>query len=349
MIERFGTHHDWPIMTLVITAFALLNLWTFLLYGWDKQRARRGKRRIRERTLLALTLLGGGIGAFFGMRHFRHKTSKTKFKIGAAFGLVISIIVVIHIVNGLTFGRIIRYVELDFPSPNWPLELDGYRVAFMTDFHSISDVDMATVIENLNASNIDLLLLGGDFADYGRNSDLFESTIREISRATPTDGIWGVDGNHDNYVRLFDLKSRYSIHILDNSGSEIHPGFYLAGLADAWVREASIEDAIYEANPHDFVLLLSHNPDVAMWQSTIGVDLILSGHTHGGQITFFGYPFIFHVSNITEFGTRFARGFAESADGVPVFTSVGIGPNYGWPRVFAQPEVVIFTMRHEPL
>ena len=336
--------HGLNMMTVVITIFSLLNIWTFVLYAWDKQKAKKGSWRIRERTLLGFTLLGGGIGAIFGMYYFRHKTRKIKFKVWVPAGFVIAIIVVIHIINGLTFGRTVRFVELDFHSANWPEALNGYRIAFMTDMHSIPDKEMASVIEVLNQSKIDLLLLGGDFADYSRNGDFFEGTLREISKARATDGIWGVEGNHDNYARLFDVKARYGINILDNTGHEIQPGFYLGGVHDAWNRQPSIEDAVADANEDDFILLITHNPDVSMWQPTNRIDLILAGHTHGGQITFFGYPFILHVVSVTQFGTRFAGGFAESADGVPVFTSIGVGPNYGWPRVFAQPEVVIFTM-----
>jgi predicted MPP superfamily phosphohydrolase len=84
-----------------------------------------------------------------------------------------------------------------------------------------------------------------------------------------------------------------------------------------------------------------------MVQPTAGVDLILSGHTHGGQITFFGLPLYLLRGSITDYGTRFAHGFAYSADGVPVFTSSGVGPYFNIPRIFARPEVVIFTMYGE--
>lgn len=82
-----------------------------------------------------------------------------------------------------------------------------------------------------------------------------------------------------------------------------------------------------------------------MVQSTVGIDLVLSGHTHNGQITFFGIPLYLLRGSITSYGMRFGYGFAESKDGVPVFTSNGIGDYYTVPRIFARPEVVIFTMR----
>ena len=66
-----------------------------------------------------------------------------------------------------------------------------------------------------------------------------------------------------------------------------------------------------------------------------------------GQITIFGYPIYLLVDHITSYGTHFAYGFATSADDVPVFTSSGVGAYYHWPRIFARPEVVIFTMYSE--
>ena len=82
-----------------------------------------------------------------------------------------------------------------------------------------------------------------------------------------------------------------------------------------------------------------------MVQPTAGIDLILSGHTHGGQITFFGIPLYLLCVNITSYGMRFGHGFTDSPDGVPVYTSSGVGDYSTIPRVFARPEVVIFTMR----
>jgi hypothetical protein len=112
-----------------------------------------------------------------------------------------------------------------------------------------------------------------------------------------------------------------------------------------WNRSPNIAEAIAGANTEDFVLLVSHNPDVSMVQSTAGVGLILAGHTHGGQIAPFGVPMYLFFDHITSYGVRFAHGFSESRDGVPVYTSNGIGGYYTVPRIFARPEVVIFTMR----
>ena len=68
----------WPLLIYII----IMSLAAFAAFGIDKFKARTDRWRIRERTLFLLALLGGGVGAFLGMRVFRHKTRHTKFVIG---------------------------------------------------------------------------------------------------------------------------------------------------------------------------------------------------------------------------------------------------------------------------
>jgi predicted MPP superfamily phosphohydrolase len=335
---------NFGIIELFSVFLAATNALTFALYGLDKHRAVKNKWRVSENCLIFFTLIFGGIGAFFGMIFLNHKKAKTKFKVFAAIGLVIVTIPLIHIAHGLTLDRIIRYAEIDFHSENWPAEMNGYRIAFMTDMHVITDETMAEVVAELNEKNIDLLLLGGDFSMGNAH---YQGTVREISQTITADGIFGVEGNHDYHIRLFTAMEQYGIIPLDNSSQRIQPGFYVAGVRDMWNGNFDLEKAMQGANTEDFILLVSHNPDFSMTQPTAGIDLILSGHTHGGQITFFGRPFYLLRGSITDYGTRFAHGFAESAEGVPVFASSGVGPYYSLPRIFARPEVVVLTMYRE--
>ena len=338
-IHRFG------LIELFLISFVLVNALTFLLCYLDKRRAIQNRYRISEKTLIFFTVALGGLGALFGMYLLKHKTRKTQFKLTVAIGVIIAIIPVIHVVHGLTLDRIIQYVEIDFHAENWPAELDGYRIAFMTDFHTITDEDMAAVVRKLNGRSIDLLLLGGDFsADVFQGGNHYRGTIREISRAVTTDGIFGVEGNHDYYPQLFAAKEYYGIGILDNNGSQIRNGFSLVGVRDLWFGQANVEQALSDIDTDDFVLMVTHNPDVSMSQSSPDIDLYFAGHSHGGQITFFGFPMYLLLGSVSDYGLRFAHGFNYSAHGVPVFTSRGVGSYYNWPRIFARPEVVIFTM-----
>lgn len=73
--------HNTPILTL-FALIALLNLITFIVYGIDKYKARTGKWRISESTLLLLAIMGGSIGALLGIKVWHHKTLHKKFKYG---------------------------------------------------------------------------------------------------------------------------------------------------------------------------------------------------------------------------------------------------------------------------
>ncbi len=105
--------------------------------------------------------------------------------------------------------------------------------------------------------------------------------------------------------------------------------------------------ATTESKRDDFVLLLAHNPDITMRQDTSNVDLTLSGHTHGGHVTFFGLwaPALTWNTVITDYGQRFMSGWAESRDGTPVYVSRGTGTFERTPRVFARPQVILFTLQ----
>lgn len=81
------------LLVLLWIVWACINLAVFLLYGLDKLKAQRGKWRIPERTLLLGTWLLGGVGAFAGMRVFRHKTKHLAFQISAPIGMVLSLAV----------------------------------------------------------------------------------------------------------------------------------------------------------------------------------------------------------------------------------------------------------------
>ena len=258
-------------------------------------------------------------------------------------------IALIHIVHALTLDRIIQYKEITFYSQNIAAELCGYRIAFITDSHFISERQNWEVVNELNNRELDLVVLGGDFA---WEVDVMKRTVEILSNIEATDGIYGVEGNHDSFRHLFAAMEAHGIIPLSNSGVHIREGFFLAGVEDLWNRNPNINKAIANANSEDFVLLVSHNPDVTMKQDTSRIDLTLSGHTHGGHIAFFGIwaPYFTMSRGITAYGQRFRSGFSLSKDDTPVFVSRGAGAyrlGVYLPRVFARPQVIIITLAHE--
>ncbi|WP_288275913.1 DUF1294 domain-containing protein [uncultured Prevotella sp.] len=82
------------MMELLLYYFVCVNVLTFFVYGIDKWQARQGKWRISEATLLLFAVIGGSIGAWLGMRVWRHKTMHKKFKYGIPAILMIHIIII---------------------------------------------------------------------------------------------------------------------------------------------------------------------------------------------------------------------------------------------------------------
>lgn len=80
------------IYKITIVYLFVINVITFLIYGIDKQKAKKDKWRVPERVLFLFSFLGGSIGALSGMKVFRHKTQKWKFKIGIPFILILQIV-----------------------------------------------------------------------------------------------------------------------------------------------------------------------------------------------------------------------------------------------------------------
>jgi len=256
------------------------------------------------------------------------------------------IVFLIHLISAATLDRKIDFKEVVFRSDRISSDINGYRIAFISDTHYMPIDTLESVVRELNQRDIDLLVLGGD---YRVTTECRDITFEMLSKVVTTDGIYGVEGNHDCHVELFETMERFDIRPLSNSGYRLREGLFLAGVEDMWNRSPDIRMAIECANADDFTLLISHNPDLTMRQNTASVDLVLSGHTHGGHITFFGLwaPYLTMRRSITDYGQRFRAGWAESRDGVPVFVSVGAGGFDLVPRVFARPEVVIFTLVSE--
>lgn len=81
-----------------LIAYGIWNIVVFLIYGLDKYRAVKRKRRIKENHLIILAYLGGGIGAFIGMLIFRHKIRKMKFQLLVSFALILNLVTVYYLI-----------------------------------------------------------------------------------------------------------------------------------------------------------------------------------------------------------------------------------------------------------
>ena len=255
---------------------------------------------------------------------------------------IILIIVLIHILHAILVDRKVKYHQMSYTSTSVSEKLDGYKIVFIADIHDYSVKRLEKDIEYLKGLNPDILLLGGDFPKKERRAKVFE-----ILASLPTkDGIYGVDGNHDHAEGLFMDMRLAGMVPLDDTGVRIKEHFFLAGVSDLRNRKPSVEKALSGSKEEDFVVLVSHNPDIVMLQNTENVNLTLAGHTHGGQITFFGkWKPIALLRWHSKYGQRFFGGWAKTANNTDIYVTNGLG--MASLRVFAQSEIVILTLKEK--
>jgi predicted MPP superfamily phosphohydrolase len=129
---------------------------------------------------------------------------------------------------------------------------------------------------------------------------------------------------------------------LTNRGAWVRRGsarFLVAGVDDLWTGRADAEAALAEARPEDACLLVSHNPDLAESLRDPRVGLVLSGHTHGGQVVFpGGAPFV-----PSRYGQKYLHGLVRAPEAL-VYVSRGLGTS-GLPvRFCSRPEINLITL-----
>jgi predicted MPP superfamily phosphohydrolase len=163
-------------------------------------------------------------------------------------------------------------------------------------------------------------------------------------------------GNHDYWeddklIQRGLLNCRF--HICDNQSYWIKEGndsIKIGGVGDLWEDVQAVENTTRDVKQSDFCILLSHNPDYIEALDTDRVDLMLSGHTHAGQITFFGlYAPVMPAAGHPEYmqtGDKYRYGRIDKGKTMLYVTS-GIGMG-GLPfRFFARPEIVEITLRRK--
>ena len=226
-----------------------------------------------------------------------------------------------------------------------PSSFDGFTLLHISDLHvDISDRAMQRLIELLPGLAYDLCVLTGDYR--GKTYGPIDATIEGMARvcAKIVAPIYGVLGNHDS-IRMVPELEEMGVRMLLNEAEMLERGdqrIHLAGIDDAhYYRLDNIEKATSQFAHNEFSILLSHTPEIYRQAVHADFDLLLSGHTHGGQICL---PGAIPITLDSVLPRRMGSGLWKYGDMVG-YTSVGVGSSMLAARINCPPEITLHRLR----
>lgn len=240
-----------------------------------------------------------------------------------------------------------RLVRNEVYLPDLPVAFEGYTILHLSDLHADGLVDegegIMRIVETLPC---DLAVLTGDFSfeEAGDNYEpCLEALVPIVRSISVQDGIFGILGNHDLLEMVPELELM-GVQMLLNEATQLQRGtadIVLAGVDDPHFYKChDLKKALTAVAPDQFVILLSHSPEIAQEAARCGVDFYLCGHTHGGQICLPGGIAVFANASCNR---RYVSG-SWKCGAMQGYTSRGTGHSLAAARFFCPPEITLHTL-----
>lgn len=261
--------------------------------------------------------------------------------------------------------RWIEVTRLEVPLPGLPEELDGFTIVQLSDLHLGPHVTADHVRRGVvltNALEADLVILTGDFV-Y-RSAHYSDACARELASLRASYGVYAVLGNHDIWTdadEVADNLMRAGLVVLRNERQPLTVNgarLWLLGIEDTgytggffsdfkamWQEARDVLAILLQGIPAaEPRLLLVHNPDFTEMLPQGPIDLILCGHTHGGQVRL---PFVGAPVVPSCFGQKYASGLVHGPGGL-VYVNRGLGFIAPPVRFLCRPEITLLRLRPTP-
>jgi len=235
----------------------------------------------------------------------------------------------------------IAVTRASVPVSGLPRGLGGLRVGLITDIHrsaTVSHDDVSRAVNTLMAERPDLIVLGGDYVTYGDRQFVGPSADALAPLSAPN-GVFAILGNHDDDHDMPAALARRGVQVLKDARTRLtirRERLDLVGIRFWTKRQIDIADLVRDAVPA--TILLAHDPRRIVEAAALNLPLVLSGHTHGGQVVL---PLL---------GAVAARKFPV-AEGLlrrertTMFVSRGVGTIYVPVRINCPPEVAVLTLQ----
>jgi uncharacterized protein len=246
--------------------------------------------------------------------------------------------------------------RITIPIRGLPAAFQGLRVAQLTDFHCGKHIPggyLESALQRTLDEKPDLITLTGDFVHKGYR--YVEAAAKLFRNLKAPLGVFAVLGNHDFAVRnalglrrhrglhqaMADALGMHGIAVLRNQSIRLErngEALIVAGIDDLWSKEADAKAALGEQCPETPRIVLAHNPQSVELFDNLRADLVLSGHTHGGQVDWPGLGRVL----LRKKAKRWAAGLYQH-NGAYLYVNKGVG--FGWRfRFGVRPEIAIFTL-----
>ena len=239
----------------------------------------------------------------------------------------------------------VNHVELGKKNERTPLNVVQISDLQVSEYYETNRLDK--VIEKVNAQKPDILLFTGDlFDNYSKYPEQRAPMIEKLNAFKANIGKYAVWGNHDyggGAVRVYeDVMSAGGFTVLRNQGETLTLSdgrqVFLGGLDDSLLGNPSVSDTLAYRQNYDYAITMTHEPDVA--DAFIGTDtqLVLAGHSHGGQVWIPFYP----IKNVL--AEKYTRGLYQLDAITQLYVNTGIGTTSIHARFGVIPEVTQFTI-----
>lgn len=358
---REGHHTSgvaWAAMLLVNVPLYYLGamLLRWLWAGWHRPLTKKERKRAAKAR--ADAAVAGGVAHAARSDAGPHAPSRRQF-LKAGRRVALAGAAGLFGYGFLVETRRFEVTRRTFPVRGLPRSLDGLVLAHLTDLHHGPYMSLGwirEVIEATKALSPDLVLLTGD---YVHQSPRYIRPVAEaLAELKAGVGVLGVLGNHDWWEDGEETQrqfARVGVPLVDNARMFVTrdrklvsggvEGLCVAGVGDFWEGGPNYDAALRGVPPGVPRLLLSHNPDAAedrrFVRSGHRVDLMLCGHTHGGQVRVpgFGTPMVPSL-----YGQKYASGLVQGPV-CPVFVSRGLGTAIMPLRFRVVPEIAVVQLR----
>jgi uncharacterized protein len=258
--------------------------------------------------------------------------------------------------------RWIKLTRVTIESRDIPKSFDGKRIVFISDIHhgaALFRERVKKLVLRVNDLHPDIIILGGDYSS--REEKYIEPVSDELQNLKSKYGIYGVMGNHDYFVNgdlTKKMMARNGIKICDNKSYWVwinKDRIKIGGVDDPSGSIQELDSTVYDVRGKDFCILISHKPEYIEQINTDLVDLTLSGHTHGGQVTFFGLwaPILpsdnglWATLTLSGESQKYCYGLIHPKPDMQSYITSGIGTRFPHFRFFRRPEIAVLELKRK--